>query len=141
MSPSVQLGVRFGFAAAVTVAIVMLSAGLLSLESYVPSAGPSLLSGVALIAGATFIWSYMTSAGTASALAGIERVPPAKTFAAGVLFAILTPAVGYAAFRMTDNAIAVITMLVWVVAWPAASIVMLWRRSRPNTSFERTREG
>jgi hypothetical protein len=140
MSPSVQLGTRFGFAAAATVAIAMLSSDLLSLETYVPSASPSLLSTVVLIAAATFIWSYMTTAGIASALAEIENVPAAYIFAAGVAFAVLTPVVGYLLFRTADEVTAIIAMLVWVVLWPVVSVFLLWRLSRPNKSLERTRE-
>jgi hypothetical protein len=139
MNPSVRLGVRFGFAAAATVAVVLLSSGLLSLETYMPSASPSLLSEVVLIAAATFIWSYITSAGIASVLAGIENVPAAYIFAAGVAFAVLTPVMGYLSFRTVDEVTAIIAMLFWVVLWPVVSVVLLWQLSRPNKSLERTR--
>jgi hypothetical protein len=134
MNPSVRLGVRFGFAAAATVAVVLLSSGLLSLETYMPSASPSLLSEVVLIAAATFIWSYITSV-----LAGIENVPAAYIFAAGVAFAVLTPVMGYLSFRTVDEVTAIIAMLFWVVLWPVVSVVLLWQLSRPNKSLERTR--
>jgi hypothetical protein len=139
MSPSVRLGIRFGFAAAATVAVAMLSSDLLSLETYVPSASPSLLSVVMVIAAATFIWSSMTTAGIASVLAGIENVPAAYVFTAGVAFAVLTPVMGYISFQVSEEAVAIVAMLIWVVVWPVVSVVLLWRLSRPNKSLERTR--
>ena len=141
MRASVLLGVRFGFAAAVTVAIAIFT---LSLESWdmvmlVKRAGPP-LPVVAWLTCATFIWSYMVSAGTASVLRGVESIPAAFAFTSGVVFALLTPLVGYLLVE-PESPFSIVTMLVWIVVWPVLSVTVMWRVSRPNTSLERTREG
>ena len=87
----------------------------------------------------TFIWSYLVSAGSAWSIRDIGLVPPLAGYIGGAVFALLTPALGYALWNL-DFPLFAFSMLVWVVIFPIAFTLGTARWARSNKSLEQTRE-
>jgi hypothetical protein len=139
MNAAVQFGFRFGVAAGAVVAAGTLISELLPASPDDPFAPPPFGILTAVLSFGALAWSYMVASGTAWHLNGIERVPRSQTYGAGIVFALLTPGLGYF-LSNTDFLVMTVSLLVWVLAFPAAATLVLWRMARPNNPLERSRE-
>jgi hypothetical protein len=139
MRPATSFALRFAVAAAAVVALGTLASELLPKSSDDPFGPPTFGVATAVFSIGTFMWSYITSAGTASAMQGIDRVPRIHAIGAGIAFALLTPALGYI-LSSRGFGVFFTVLAVWVLAYPVLITVALARIARPSIALQADRE-
>jgi hypothetical protein len=138
MRASSKFGVRFATAAAAVVAAGTLVAGQIENRTSQEFAPPPLLETIAILTIGTFIWSYLAATASAGIVHNASSVAPAAGYIGGIVFALLTPALGFVLWTQ-ENSVFTVAMLVWVVAFPATFTFGASRWIGHKRSFERTR--
>jgi hypothetical protein len=140
MHASTRFALHFAIGACVIVAVGTLFSELSSDPAQQHFALPPFGVTAAVFSIGTFIWSYLVAAGSAWSIHDIGTVPPLAGYVGGAIFALLTPALGFALWNLEFPLFAVL-MLAWVVLFPVVFTLGTARWARSNKSLERTREG
>lgn len=140
MHASTRFAIQFAIGASAIVAIGTLLSEIVIDSTRQPFAPPPLGLTSAILSVGTFIWSYVIAAGSAWSLAAIDSATPWEGYLGGALFALLTPALGFALWEF-DFLVFAIVMLTWVIIFPAAFTFIVARRARSNEVLKRTRAG